>query len=120
MMDRVDGELALSRALGDHQFKDNKSLGAAHQAVTAMPEVSQRVRTKGDDYVFVACDGIWDCVTNDQCMQKINDYVNDLKPKQQNICPPVENLFEEICASSTTDGIGTDNMTAIFVKFKKE
>lgn len=27
MMDRVDGELALSRAIGDHQFKDNNNLG---------------------------------------------------------------------------------------------
>ena len=65
MMDRVDGELALSRAIGDHQFKDNKILEAKQQAVSAFPEITQRVRNKNDEYVFVACDGIWDCVTNE-------------------------------------------------------
>lgn len=28
MMDRVDGELALSRAIGDHQFKDKDNMSA--------------------------------------------------------------------------------------------
>ena len=65
MMDRVDGELALSRALGDHQFKDNNEKPPEEQAVTALPDVDVRTRNKNDDYVVVACDGIWDCLTND-------------------------------------------------------
>jgi protein phosphatase 2C family protein 2/3 len=65
MMDRVDGELALSRAFGDHQFKDSANLPAEKQAVTAWPDVSERVRNSTDDFVFVACDGIWDCVSNE-------------------------------------------------------
>lgn len=118
MMDRVDGELALSRALGDHQFKDNKLLGPEAQAVTAFPDVYVRPRNVADEYVFVACDGIWDCVSNEQCVQKLNEYIKELKPKPNNLCPPIEHLFEELCATSTADGIGTDNMTAVIVKFK--
>ena len=64
MMDRVDGELALSRAIGDHQFKDKPHLAPENQAVTADPDVTVRVRNAADDFVFVACDGIWDCVSN--------------------------------------------------------
>ena len=44
--------------------------------------------------------------------------MKECKPKQSNLCPPVESLLEEICADSTADGVGTDNMTAIIVKFK--
>ena len=76
------------------------------------------MRNSADDYVFVACDGIWDCVSNEQLVTKMNDYIKELKPKPSNFCPPIEALFEEICADSTADGIGTDNMTAIIVKFK--
>ena len=61
MMDRVDGELALSRAIGDHQFKDKRHLRLENQAVTANPDVSVRKRNSAtDNFVFVACDGIWD------------------------------------------------------------
>lgn len=65
MMERVDGELALSRAFGDHQFKDRNNMKPEEQAVTAFPDVSVKVRNAADEFVIVACDGIWDCVTNE-------------------------------------------------------
>ena len=33
---------------------------------------------------------------------------------------PVEKLLDEILAPNTDDGIGTDNMTAILIKFNSE
>ena len=57
-------------------------------------------------------------MTNEQCGKKLNDYIKELKPKPANICPPVEALLDECCADSTADGAGTDNMTAILIKFK--
>eukprot|EP00760_Papus_ankaliazontas_P008332 PhM_4_TR13731/c6_g1_i2/m.25187/K14803/PTC2_3; protein phosphatase PTC2/3 len=36
---RVNGVLALSRAIGDFQFKQNKKLEPQYQAVTALPEI---------------------------------------------------------------------------------
>jgi len=44
----VDGNLALSRAFGDFQYKDQKQLGAEAQAVTANPDISRQDRTKKD------------------------------------------------------------------------
>ena len=58
---RVDGNLALSRALGDFQFKDAEHLSPENQAV---PDITVRERTKDDMFIMVACDGIWDCLTN--------------------------------------------------------
>lgn len=118
MMDRVDGELALSRAFGDHQFKNRPTLQPEEQAVTAFPDVFVRARNSADEFVFVACDGIWDCLNNQECAQKLNEYIKGLKPRQSNLCPPVERLLEECCAESTANVVGTDNMTAILVKFK--
>ena len=37
---RVDGNLALSRAFGDYQYKDQKGLSPEQQAVTANPDIT--------------------------------------------------------------------------------
>jgi len=42
--------------------------------------------------------------------------MRELKVKNDNVAPVVEKLFEEILAPNTDDGIGTDNMTAIWIK----
>ena len=39
-LDRVDGALALSRAIGDLEFKDCKDKSAKEQAVTVFPDVT--------------------------------------------------------------------------------
>jgi|TARA_B110000285_G_C15063926_1_gene583977 hypothetical protein len=42
--------------------------------------------------------------------------MRELKVKNDNVAPVVEKLFDEILAPNTDDGIGTDNMTAIWIK----
>jgi len=64
---RVDGNLALSRAFGDFQYKDDSKKSWKDQAVTANPDLTVTKRKKGDKYIILACDGIWDCVTNEEC-----------------------------------------------------
>ena len=61
---RVDGNLALSRAIGDFSFKDAEHLSPENQAVTCLPDITVRDRTKDDMFIMVACDGIWDCLSN--------------------------------------------------------
>lgn len=42
--DRVDGNLALSRAIGDFQYKDSAVLSPEEQAVTCNPDITERER----------------------------------------------------------------------------
>jgi serine/threonine protein phosphatase PrpC len=42
--------------------------------------------------------------------------MTDLNVKDENLSPVVDKLFDEILAPNTDDGIGTDNMTAIWIK----
>jgi len=42
--------------------------------------------------------------------------MTDLKCDDKNLAPVVEKLFDEILAPNTDEGIGTDNMTAIWIK----
>jgi len=61
---RVDGNLALSRAFGDFQYKDQKNMKAEDQAVTAKPDIFICEHNDKDDFIMLACDGIWDCLSN--------------------------------------------------------
>lgn len=128
---RVDGNLALSRAFGDFQYKDSAKSGWKDQAVSANPDVTITKRKKGDKFIILACDGIWDCLSNEECCKKVNDYeaqfktdtrISKSKPStgSNSVSRIVEEIFEEIIAPNTEDGIGTDNMTCILVYLNQE
>lgn len=63
---RVNGNLALSRALGDFAFKANYDLPPEEQIVTACPEVQTCTLTSEWDFLVLACDGIWDVLQNQE------------------------------------------------------
>jgi len=54
---RVNGNLALSRAIGDFEFKKSPELGPEQQIVTAFPDVTEHDITADDEFLVVACDG---------------------------------------------------------------
>ena len=66
---RVDEDLALSRAFGDFLYKDQKDLKPEQQAITCLPDVVRRNRRKLDKFIVLACDGIWDCLSNDEIVE---------------------------------------------------
>ncbi|KAJ2720408.1 Protein phosphatase 2C 2 [Coemansia sp. Benny D115] len=107
---RVNGNLALSRAIGDYEFKNNNSLPAEKQVVTADPDVIAHEITADDEFVVVACDGIWDCMTNQQVVQFVHAKIAEGKKLDQ-IC---EDMMDRCLASeSELGGVGCDNMTVI-------
>jgi protein phosphatase 1G len=77
---RVKGNLNLSRSLGDLEYKQNKRLPPEEQMITASPDVV--VEPLQDiDFIVIACDGVWDCMTN----QEICDFIFERLKKDRNI-----------------------------------
>ena len=62
---RVNGRLAVSRALGDFDFKQNGDLDRFEQAVSCEPDVSERPR-QDVDFILLACDGVWEWEANEE------------------------------------------------------
>lgn len=54
---RVNGNLALSRAIGDFEFKKSAELAPEQQIVTAFPDVTVHDISDDDEFLVVACDG---------------------------------------------------------------
>lgn len=55
---RVNGNLALSRAIGDFEFKKSAELSPEQQIVTAFPDVTVHELTDDDEFLVIACDGM--------------------------------------------------------------
>ena len=54
---RVNGNLALSRAIGDFEFKKSADLSPEQQIVTAYPDVVTHEISEDDEFLVIACDG---------------------------------------------------------------
>lgn len=79
---RVEGNLALSRAFGDFEFKSNEDLPPNQQMVIACPDVTIVERNEADDFVVLACDGIFDVMPNSELIKFIGTQLaktNNLK-----------------------------------------
>lgn len=51
------GNLALSRAIGDFEFKKNQNLPPEKQIITANPDVTIHEIDEEDEFLVLACDG---------------------------------------------------------------
>ena len=54
---RVNGALALSRAVGDFEYKKKENLGPEAQMVTAHCDIVERKLIPDDEFIVMACDG---------------------------------------------------------------
>ena len=119
--------LALSRALGDFDYKQQAPPKDAQPSwflnnhmVTAYPDVVCMPLHKDVEFIILACDGIWDCKSSDQVIQYFKQLlpVHGTSNKEVHLCN--HKLLDEICPDTfdemrMNDGIGSDNMTIICV-----
>lgn len=111
---RVNGNLALSRALGDFVFKRNLSKKPEEQIVTAYPDVVIKDINEDWEFIILACDGIWDVMSNEDvvafCRKRIG---MGLYPEE--ICE--ELMTQCLAPDCQMGGLGGDNMTVVLVCF---
>ncbi|KAK4047111.1 Protein phosphatase 2C 2 [Microbotryomycetes sp. JL221] len=112
---RVNGNLALSRALGDFEFKQSTHLDPEHQIVTADPDITVHEHDENDEFIVIACDGIWDVLSSQQVIDYVRLSISEGKPLQT----ITEDLMDRCLApDSDWGGVGCDNMTAMIVAIK--
>eukprot|EP00444_Apocalathium_aciculiferum_P001185 CAMPEP_0183404158 /NCGR_PEP_ID=MMETSP0370-20130417/15008_1 /TAXON_ID=268820 /ORGANISM="Peridinium aciculiferum, Strain PAER-2" /LENGTH=291 /DNA_ID=CAMNT_0025585983 /DNA_START=75 /DNA_END=950 /DNA_ORIENTATION=+ len=113
--ERVNGMLAISRALGDHQFK---APTMQQDIVSNVPDITSTLLTDKDMFVIVACDGLWDVVDDQQAVNIVLEGIRELIPQLRDREDPVSPqqrkqmgevlarmLVEEALARRTSDNV---------------
>lgn len=91
---RVNGGLNLSRAIGDHAYKQNKELSDREQMITALPDVRKLTIEPGqDEFMVLACDGIWNSMSSQEVVDFVKSKMNSGCEKLSQICEAVSILF---------------------------
>mmetsp|Transcript_67593 Transcript_67593/g.148224 ORF Transcript_67593/g.148224 Transcript_67593/m.148224 type:complete len:383 (+) Transcript_67593:40-1188(+) len=114
---RVNGNLSLSRAIGDLQYKCHRQLPPEKQMVTSVPEIVQHPRHADDEFVVIACDGIWDVKSSSE----VCNFLRKRLMREMSLELAMEQLLEACCTSDPkrSMGLGADNMTLIVVLFNQ-
>ena len=106
----------MSRAIGDLEFKLRKGLLPEEQAVTAAPEIREAKLQEGDEFLVLACDGIWDVMSN----QEVVDFVRQRLLAGDAPSKVCEQLCDACLAPNTRyPEQGCDNMSAMVVLLKR-
>ena len=133
---RVEGDLAVSRGLGDYRFKDLDAvmsgsrgegvrrttsmmqrqpaassggqqqqqsssenedvpmLRPSEQKVSPVPDIIVQNRDpKEDEFIIIACDGIWDVQTNQECVRMVADMFSEGESDLGLVAEEVKALF---------------------------
>ncbi|XP_052208089.1 probable protein phosphatase 2C 47 [Diospyros lotus] len=101
----LNGDLAVTRALGDWYMKS--PLGSSSPLI-AEPEVEHIMLTEEDEFLIVACDGIWDAISNEEAV----NLVRRALMRHDNPQECAKELVNEALRLNTTD-----NVTAIVLCF---
>ena len=75
---RVNGLIAISRAIGDWEYK-RKDLKPEDNMVSSYPEVIVEPIKPEHDFLILACDGIWDCLSSQEAVNFSYDKLKLMK-----------------------------------------
>jgi protein phosphatase 2C family protein 2/3 len=103
----------MSRGLGDFQYKKKTDLPPEKQIITADPEIICHQLTPEDEFIVLACDGIWDCFSSEEVVKIIRHLISIDTP----FCDIPGTIFDHCLSPDSNDGhsIGQDNMTMVLV-----
>jgi len=123
----LENSLGMSRALGDFFYKqqvdsENKRLPPENQIVTAVPTVKCHFRTDDDDFLILACDGVWDVLTNEQVGNLFRFSLSqNLSESSETLSTNKSDQYANGCAFILENAIqagSPDNMSIIAVDLK--
>lgn len=140
---RVCGVLAVSRAMGDFEFKgsgfpnsgrdplhDNKGGKKQELMVSNVADIRQLVLTDESKFLILACDGLWDVISNEEATQFVQDFllytpeVNDVLALQGKRPRPTAALIQRVlnnCCQKLADFAvqrgSTDNVSVELLFF---
>lgn len=85
--------------------------------VSPLPRDFRITLNPKDEFFVLGCDGIWDCLTNEKCVEFVRERIDTKEPKEIG-----KEMLDTILSDDprATQGIGGDNMTVLIVDLQPE
>ena len=104
---RVNGQIAVSRALGDFAFKG----GALGDRVSCVPDLTSVKLRDGDDFLLLGCDGVFDVLTSAEA----TSFVRDRLGQGRNL----DDAAMDLVRHAIDDRDSRDNVSVCLVKLQR-
>jgi serine/threonine protein phosphatase PrpC len=121
---RLNGDLALSRAFGDFIYKNNQDNGdRGDQLLTTEPEIIRRSIHISEDkiqFAIVACDGLFDVMTNSEIIQFVTSRLQEQTEHNINSRLDLSKIVRELIEHAIVVLEGSDNISVILLVFRRE
>jgi len=109
-LQRVDGQLALSRAFGDRQLKTPDDFPGEKKKVTSNPDFITISDASGNDFLFMACDGIYEADVFNR--QDVIDFIAKKLESTDDLALVCAAVLDECLERGSHD-----NMSAMIIQF---
>ena len=107
----LNGQLAVTRALGDWHLEGMKEAGERSGPLSAEPELKLTTLTKEDEFLIIGSDGIWDVFTS----QNAVDFARRRLQEHNDVKKCCREVVEEAIKRGAID-----NLTVVMVCFQPE
>ncbi|CAJ0573647.1 unnamed protein product, partial [Mesorhabditis spiculigera] len=108
MIQRINGSLAVSRALGDFDYKSVPGLCPTKQLVSCEPDIYVLERKTVEQFLVLACDGIYDVMENEELCNFVQGRLQ--------VSDDLVDVCNQVLDSCLHRG-SRDNMTIILIRF---
>jgi len=112
---RVLGRLAVSRAFGDEEYKATGEGSNGKPLVICDPEVRHQQLTPQDEFLLMACDGLFDVFSSQEAVDFIHARLAAMPSNEQDPQKAVQDIVHEAIHERRS----RDNVTALLVTFKR-
>lgn len=109
--DYLNGQLAVTRAIGNWHIQGMKEMGGHLGPLSAEPELKLVTLTKEDEFLIIGSDGIWDVFTN----QNAVDFVRRRLQEHNDVKRCCKEMVEEAMKRGALD-----NLTVVIVCFQAD
>jgi len=113
--DRVNGMLAMTRALGDHILKMPV---LPNDVVSNIPDVTSTDLSMHDSFVILACDGIWDVMNDQQAVELVRNSIDELTSLFPRLQAEGRSLAEILARMLVEEALAmgsTDNISCLVI-----
>ncbi|CAN6699859.1 unnamed protein product [Malus baccata var. baccata] len=107
----LNGELGVTRALGNWHLEGMKDMGERGGPLSAEPELKLMTLSKDDEFLIIGSDGIWDVFTS----QNAVDFARRTLQEHNDVKLCCKQIVEEAIKRGATD-----NLTLVMVSFHLE